>query len=355
MKRSLALLAISLLLLPSFAFAQDAAGRQVEATVERVDRAYVDERGFPQAELSVRDDTGISYRVSTADSASTGLQFSLEPGDRVSLEIVTGPDGTETTYLNDAVRTRGLRWVLLAFVVVTLAVGLTRGLRALVGLALTLGILFGFLLPAILGGMDAVLATVLASLVILAANMHLTHGWTRGTLVAFASAAVGLAFAWVFGSWFVSLGFLSGLTSDEASFLYIEHLNVGVDMTGILLAGVILGAVGALDDIAIAQGEVVAELREANPSLGKRELFSRAMRVGRHHIASIANTLVLAYAGAALPTLLLFWAVSSVSIGEFLNTEAVAEEIVRTLAGTAALILTVPVSTWFAVTLDSRH
>lgn len=353
MKRFLLACLLAVLMTPWTASAQEAGSRSVRGIVERVG-TYADERGYPQANLEVVGEDGTTYRVDTGESASMGVHFDLSPGDRVTLEIVSNPDGTETTYFNDAVRTRSLLLIAVLFAVITIGIGLMRGLRALAGLAVTLAILFGLILPAVVAGHDAVLVTVAGSLVILAVNMHLTHGWRRETLIAFASTAVGLLLAWVFGAWFVSISFLSGVASDEAALLYVEHLNAAIDMSGILLAGILLGAVGALDDIAIAQGEIVAELRDANPKLDRKELFVRAMRVGRHHIASITNTLVLAYAGAALPTFLLFWALKSVSVGNFLNTEAVSEEIVRTLAGTAALVLTVPISTWFAVSLDRR-
>ena len=325
------------------------------AVVQSVERTYADDQGRPQAAFTAEGPDGATYRIDTADSLGSGLHYDLGVGDRVILERLESPDGTQTVYFNDVVRTRGL-WVIFAvFVVAVVAVGLMRGVMALVGLALTVGLLFGYIVPSILAGKDAVLVTVESSLLILAVNMHLTHGWKRQTLAAFASTALGVMAAWFFGSWFVDLAALSGLTSEEGSLLYLEHLNATVNTSGILLAGIILGATGALDDIAIAQSEVVSELREANPSLTKKELFVSAMRVGRHHIASIANTLVLAYAGAALPMFLIFWATRSLTIGDFLNTEAVSEEIVRTLAGTLALVLTVPLSTWFATSLDVPH
>ena len=355
MKRFFAILIICLIFVPSMTLAQDnSAGNRVTGIVESVMREYRDDRGFPQAEMRVNGYDGKTYEVDTGISANMGLHFALRPGNRVTLEILTNEDGSQSVYFNDAVRTRGIWWVALAFAIAIIAIGLTRGVRALIGLAVTVAVLFGYVLPAIISGSNAVTVSVIASLVILAFNMHLTHGWKRETWTAFASTAAGLVLAWAFGKWFISLTFLSGLVSEESAMLYLEHINVSVDMSGILLAGIIIGTTGALDDIAIAQGEVVAELRKANPSLSPKELFVRAMRVGRHHIASIANPLVLAYAGAALPTLLLFWAIQSVSVLDFLNTEAIAEEIVRTLAGTTALVLTVPISTWFAVSLDKR-
>ena len=121
-----------------------------------------------------------------------------------------------------------------------------------------------------------------------------------------------------------------------------------------ILGGIILGAVGVLDDIAITQQETVFEIGSADPSLDKKELFKRAMNVGRHHIASVINTLVLAYVGVALPLFLIFMMNDTISITRFLNEEFVAEEIIRTLAGTSALILTVPIATWFAILIRKR-
>ncbi|MEI6510505.1 MAG: YibE/F family protein [Candidatus Uhrbacteria bacterium] len=323
------------------------------AVVQSVDKAYSDENGRPQTSFTAEGYDGKTYRIDTSSSLGAGIHYPLNVGDRVVLERLDNPDGTQTVYFNDVVRTGGL-WIIFAvFSLAVVAVGLTRGIMALVGLALTVLLLFGYIVPSILAGKDAVLVTVESSLLILAVNMHLTHGWKRQTLAAFASTAIGVLIAWLFGGWFVHLAALSGLTSEEGSLLYLQNLDATVNTSGILLAGIILGATGALDDIAIAQSEVVSELREANPSLSKKELFVRAMRVGRHHIASIANTLVLAYAGAALPMFLLFWATRSLTIADFLNTEAVAEEVVRTLAGTIALVLTVPLSTWFATSLDA--
>jgi uncharacterized membrane protein len=354
-RRVLVLLLAFVFLLPaSAATAQETTSRVVRGVVERVEREYADDRGYPQIEMTVRVGDGTVYRVDTADSAAAGMTYDVDPGDRVSVALLQNQDGTETAYFNDAVRTSGLLWAAMAFAAITVCVGLSRGVRALAGLVVTLAILFGGALPGILAGHDPVTVTVLAGIVILAVNMVLTHGWTRETLSAFASASIGLALAWAFGCWLMPAAFLSGQTSDEASILYLEHLGPAADMAGILLAGIILGTVGALDDVAIAQGEIVAELREANQALSRRELFVRSIRVGRHHIASIANTLVLAYAGAALPTFLLFLALPSVTTVDFLNTEAVAEEVVRTLAGTAALILTVPISTWLAVSYGKR-
>jgi len=207
--------------------------------------------------------------------------------------------------------------------------------------------------PQILGGADPVFTVVLASIAILGVNMPLTHGLKKSTTVAFFSTVIGLAFVLLFSYLLVELGVLTGLGTEDATMLF-SGSGGALPPKGILLSGIILGAVGVLDDIAITQQEIVFEILVSNPSLTKKELFFRAMRIGRHHIASVVNTLVLAYVGVALPLFLIFMLADTVSITRFLNEEFVAEEIVRTVAGTMALVLTVPLSTWFAVLFKKR-
>ena len=164
--------------------------------------------------------------------------------------------------------------------------------------------------------------------------------------MALVSSLVGLGLVVLFTPIFLYVAQISGLASEEAALLFWELNGLQIP-SGILAAGIILATVGVLDDIAITQSEVVDELLLADPHVTRRQLFIRAMRVGRHHIASTVNTLVLVYVGTALPIFLLFMN-QSVGLIDFLNTELIAEEIVRTLAGTSALILTIPISTWLA-------
>lgn len=333
---------------PVPAFAQEQAAptesRDAEATVTRI----IDDRledGRRQMTFEA-EEGGETYRVDTASSYTEGLRYDIDPGDRVLLVLLPDGEGGYDAQLADVVRTRGLLLVFAAFAALTVAVGLVRGVLSLVGLTVTLGILFGLVLPHILAGTDPVVATALGGAGILAVNMHLSHGLNRRTFVAFLSTVLSLGLAVAFARLFAAWGRLSGMGTEEAVFLSWQ-MGSGWDVQGILLAGVILGAVGVLDDIAVTQTETVAELARANPSLSARELFLRAMRVGRHHIASTVNTLVLAYAGASLPLLLLFLH-SSVSYRLFANAEVVAEQLVQTLAGSAALVLAVPIATWMA-------
>lgn len=292
---------------------------------------------------------GERFEVNTAESYTEGLRYNIRTGDVVFLQVIRDVETGEVqaAFLADVRRIPALAWMTALFVILILAVGWVRGFSSLVGLLVTLAVLFLFVFPQILNGADPVLVTIIGSVVILGVNMHLSHGFNRSTLLAYGSTIVGLILVYIFGASFVSLADLSGLASEESILLFFHNQEI-VMPAGILLAGIILGAVGVLDDIAVTQGETVEELFKANPKLSRKELFTRAMRIGRHHIASTVNTLVLAYAGVAMPLFLLFIMTPEIDAVRFINEEPVAEEIVRTLAGTMALVLTVPIATAFA-------
>ncbi len=341
------------LLLPYSVHAQTAAGdvppqgssQNVQAVVTEVEKDWT-VNGKRQMIFDAKTQDGATYRVDTTQGYVEGLRYDVKEGTRVLLEVNSGDDGTQA-YLADVVRTDGLLVIFLAFCLLTVAVGYWRGFAALIGLGLTLGVLFGFVFPRILAGDNPLLITAAGGVVILAVNMHLSHGFSRRTFVAFLSTLGGFFLALIASVAFVRLAHLSGLASEEANFLF-WRFGSSTYPQGILLAAILLGALGVLDDITVTQTETVAELKHADPSLSAKELYVRAMRVGRHHIASTVNTLILAYVGASMPLFLLFLSTPGMTFTQFLNTEQVAEEIVRTLAGTAALVLTVPLSTWLA-------
>ncbi len=325
---------------------------EVQATILNLIEETV-EGGESKTIIEARTDGGDSYVIDSSDAYTDLEPYALKEGDLVMLQVVMDADGNETAYISDVVRTPMLLIILLIFVGVTLLVGWLRGLLAMIGLAVTIAVLFLFILPQILAGGDPVIITVIGAAMILIVNMHLAHGFNKQTLMALLATLIGLALVVAFAHLFVELARLTGLGSEEAALLSFTTVEI-VSFKGLLLAGIILGAVGVLDDIAIAQSETVAELREANPELDDKELFRRAMRIGRHHIASTVNTLVLAYAGVAMPLFLLFLVTNEIELARFLNEPIIAEEIVRTLAGTTALVLTVPIATWFATIAPRR-
>lgn len=346
----------SLVWLPALVLAQekpdDLTFRQVKGVITQFEEQSVDENGFNQSIFQVKGEDGVLYRVNTADSYVEGLRYDLSEGNKVILQILQNQDGTESAFLADVVRTGSLFWIGIFFAFLIMAIGLWRGLLALAGLVVTMAIIFGVLFPQILAGTDPLWATLAASVAILAINIPLCHGLSKITATAFLGTLGGLFSSVLFAKWFTNAVWLSGMANEDAVFLVWKTTEI--DPRGILLAAIILGAVGVFDDVAITQAESVFEIAKADSKLSARELYKRAMRIGRHHIASMINTLVLAYVAVSMPLFLLFMH-STAGWSDFLNTELVAEEIVRTLAGTSALILTVPLTTWLAAGIYKKR
>ncbi|MFD3325276.1 YibE/F family protein [Streptomyces sp. NPDC058701] len=236
------------------------------------------------------------------------------------------------------------------FAVSVVLVGRMRGLFALIALVVSFGVLTLFILPAILQGSNPLVVAIVGASAIMLIGLYMCHGLTARTSVAVLGTLVSLLLIGLLGSVFIDWAFLSGNTDDNTGL--IHGLYPDIDMSGLLLAGVIIGSLGVLDDVTVTQTSAVWELHQADPSMGSRSLYRAAIRIGRDHIASVVNTLVLAYAGAALPLLLLF-SIANSSMGSVANSELVAAEIVRTLVGSIGLVASVPVTTALAALVVS--
>ncbi|MFC5765475.1 YibE/F family protein [Actinacidiphila bryophytorum] len=247
---------------------------------------------------------------------------------------------------------RGFPLALLAgiFALAVIVVGRLRGLMALVALAVSFGVLTLFILPAILHGDDPLLVAVVGGSAIMLIALYMCHGVNARTSVAVIGTLCSLFLIGVLGSVFISWAHLTGNTSDETGL--IHSLYPGIQIKGVLLAGVIIGSLGVLDDVTVTQVAAVWELKDADPGAGPRKLYRAGMRIGRDHIASVVNTLVMAYAGAALPLLLLF-SIARSGVLQVAGSELVAEEIVRTLVGSIGLVASVPLTTALAALVVS--
>ncbi|WP_007027041.1 YibE/F family protein [Saccharomonospora iraqiensis] len=288
-----------------------------------------------------------------AGSATIAKMQPLEPGsprfaagDEVVLSYGGGDPLDGGSYqIKDFQRGVPLLALGALFVLAVLLLGRKRGLAALGSLGLSVAVLVLFVLPAILAGRDPLLVAIAAAGLIMFGTLYLTHGFTARTSVAVLGTLSSLTLIGVLATLFASAAALTGLDSDTTSL--IASLGHGVDARGLLLAGVVIGALGVLDDVTVTQASAVWELRRANPALGRRELYTAALRIGRDHVGSAVNTLVLAYAGAALPLLLLS-ALSDVGPATVLQSQDVAQEVVRTLAGSIGIVAAVPVTTLLA-------
>jgi hypothetical protein len=238
------------------------------------------------------------------EQSDAGTPTRLDVGDEVVLGYVAGAgDGFELSFA-DLERRRPLAVLALAFVVAVVALGRWKGVRALVGLALSLLVLTIFVLPAVLEGSDPLAVALVGSSAIALTALYLAHGLSARTTAAVLGTLLSLGLVGALAAVFVDLSRFTGLADEEATFLQVFAGQI--DLRGLLLGGVVIGALGVLDDVTVTQVSAVWELKHANPDLGFRELYGSAVRIGRDHIASTVNTLVLAYAGASLPLLLLF-------------------------------------------------
>jgi len=276
----------------------------------------------------------------------------VQTGDRVVLEYDVGPDG-ELFYITDFIRWPALLGLTLLFAVAAVAVGRWVGLRALVSMGISVLAIAGFIIPGIMAGKDPLLVCMIGSLLLMTASLYLVYGWTWKTHTALAGLTIGLVVTALLAVLFARLAHLTGFGSEEAGFL-VYLGQVEINLRGVLLGGIVVGAVGVLDDVAVGQASATFELRQANPQLRWAQLFRHSMVIGRDHIASMTNTLLLAYAGASLPLFLLM-ASLNIPLAQTLNRELIAEEIVRTLVGSLGLILAVPVTSLLAGLVAQKY
>ena len=295
--------------------------------------------------IAVRLDGGEPATIERQVAGDDAFAIAVEPGDEV---LVTAYEaGGETVYfIADRLRTFPL-WALGAvFAAAVVLVGRWRGVWSLVGLAASFLVIVRFIVPAILSGMNPLAATLIGASVIMTATLVLAHGATLKTGAALAGTVLSLLLAVLLATFAVDAAALTGLAGDQEATLRL--LSGGtIDARGVLLGGIIIGALGVLDDVTATQSSAVFELRRANPLLGAGELFARGLNVGRDHIASTVNTLVLAYAGAALP-LIVILSVQPEPLGLLISREQIATEIVRTLVGSIGIVAAVPITTAIA-------
>jgi uncharacterized membrane protein len=240
-------------------------------------------------------------------------------------------------------------WTL--FVVAVVALGRWQGVRALAALCVTGVVMVGFMFPSILDGNDPTSVALVTAAIIGLAALYLTHGVNERTTVALLGTFGALGLTAILSAVFSSAASFSGFSTEDA--YYLQVASAQVDVAGLVLAGIIIGSLGVLDDVTVTQVSAVWQLHRADPTAGVRQLYGRAVTIGRDHIASTVNTLVLAYAGASLPLLLLYTQAGR-SLGEVAQGEVVAVEIVRTLVGSIGLVAAVPVTTGLAALVITR-
>ena len=356
---ALAVLGSALFLWPRGELPKPANGGQADSTrfvpatltkVARVDCPEADPGVAGSVCIKVTARLADGRQVSFDTTDPTGGMF--RAGQRVSLAVTEQPGLPPSYLIQDLERGRPMLILVALFVGAVVAFGRWQGIRSLVGLGLSFVVIVGFVVPAILRGHSPVAVAVTGAMAIMLVSLYLSHGIGPKTTAAVVGTALALGLTAALSIAFVAAASLTGLASQEAQFA--SFAVGGLSLRGLLLAGIIIGGLGVLDDVTMSQASLVTELHQANPTAGMAALVAGALRVGRDHIAATVNTLFLAYAGAALPALILF-VTGQDSLGTVATTEIVAVEVVRALCGSVGLIAAVPLTTVLAALVATEE
>ncbi|MET4901715.1 YibE/F family protein [Paenarthrobacter sp. CC6] len=296
------------------------------------------DKGGSPVKVIINPDVAKSHRIKAGDKISY-LDLAASPGAAAS-------QTTPQYIFVDFVRTVPILLLAILYSVVVIAVARWRGLRALIGLVGAFAVLAGFVLPGLVEGKPPLLLALVGSTVIMIGMLYFAHGFSARTSTALLGTMFGLGITAVLAAWSTDAANLWGAGSSEASTL--SNISGNISISGIILCGLVISGLGVLNDVTIAQSSSVWELYELAPESSARKLFTSAMRIGRDHIASTVYTIAFAYAGAALPIMILVM-LHNRPLGEALTSAEMSEEVVRTLVGSVGLVLAIPVTTFLAV------
>lgn len=339
--------------MPIISFAQDTAIANQQGYFKgRVERIIgTKSESFPNSETQVVVQD-ILVRVVSGDHKGDLVEVTndfnpMEIGDTFWGQWVTTSTGITVFAVSDFERTGSLVFLIILFAIAVIILGKVQGLRSLGSLILSILAIVYILIPLLLKGVSPIPVTIFVGALVLFFAIFITHGFNRISAIAFGGTIIAVAVTSIFASFVTKLTHMTGFATHEAIYL---NFNTGgtLDFVGIFLASIIIGMLGVLDDISVTQVAVVRELYAVGGNISKKDLFTRALRVGKEHVSALVNTLVLAYVGVALPTIL-FFATATSPVGQIINSEAFAAEIVRTVLGSLGLIMTVPLTTWLAV------
>ena len=295
---------------------------------------------------------GIPMQIDYGKRQLRSDEYDLAVGDKVMVSISKTPQNEVNAYFVDFIRTTPIIWLTVIFAAAIIVISRWKGVGALLSMVFSLYIIIDYIIPHILIGEDPLRVSIIGSAILLGVTLYLTYGWTLKTHSSVISMILVLLLTGALSALFVVFSKLNG-TGDENVMFLMQELKTPINLRGLLLGGMIIGALGVLDDLVTTQASAVFELHHANPNFGFRALYNSAMRIGQDHVAATVNTLVLAYAGASLPMLLLF-SLARADYGYLINFAFIAEEVVRTLVGSLGLIAAVPITTVIAILFAQR-
>lgn len=351
-KLFLALLIVSILLggLTSWVTAQSEAPSKIKGYINSKESSTCEAFDGEEEDCIIFEVTNENEEkfeiIIPADDLGNPLFAKLNKGDQVFLRGYSIGDNEYSYIIDGPVRNIPLLFLTLVFVISTVIVGGIQGFGSLVGLGVSIAILFTVTTPMILNGSNPILAGYMGGLLVLIFSIFLSHGFNRKTIIALLSTIIGLFITSIITLIFINFTKLTGYGSEDAFFLMSQSKNQ-LNMTGVLFASIIIGGIGVIDDITVNQVSVIQEFLKTNPGMTWQQVYKKAMNVGKDHVAAMVNTLFLAYAGASMPIVMLLQA-NNLKFEDIINAEAFSEEIVRTLVSSTGLILIVPISTLFA-------
>ncbi len=281
------------------------------------------------------------------------LMPALQVGDQVMLVIGEDEQGDPVVDVADVIRERHLLWLVVAFVLLLVLIGGLKGLKSVVTLGLTVAAVLFLLIPAILRGADPVATTIGVCMLVTVATLGIVSGFNRKSLAAFIGTTGGVISAGLVARGVGIAARLTGIGDEDSQMLMYIPGDLVLNFQGLLFAGILLGALGAAMDVAVSMSSAMFELREHSPGLPPRGLLKSGMNIGRDIMGTMSNTLILAYTGGALHLLLLL-AAFDMPFLDIINRDVIASEVVRALAGSIGLLLTIPI-TALSVTALAEH
>jgi len=347
-----------LLFLPLISFGQEVQSDSFEIIKARVLEILSEEQRIIPGTNTI---SNLQYlKAEVLDSSKKGQiieiendLFDLGVGDKFFFSYISTPQGGELYSIRDIDRQNPIIFMVLLFISIVILFSGFQGVRSILSLAASFLVIIYILLPLVIKGYNPVWTSIFIGSLILFFAIYFTHGFNKRSSIAFGGTVLAVLFTGFLAKFSIDFTKLTGFFSDETVFL---NFNTGgtLDFQGLLLGSIIIGVLGVLDDIAVTQVSVVSELKSANSNLSKKDLYVKAIKVGKDHTSSLVNTLVLAYTSVSLPLLLLI-SQSDTSIFKVINSEVFSTEIVRTVVGSIGLILTVPITTILAVVFVGQN
>lgn len=310
---------------------------------DTLENDFFEENLLVTLELLTGEYKGQQFQVTHSLTGSFGYDILVNPGDKVLVTVEDFGEGAVEVYISEYLRDTYVYWVFAIFVALLILLGGFKGVKTVVTLVLTILLILKLLLPGLLAGYNPILLTILVSFIITLVTIIVVGGANTKSYAAIIGVLGGVFVAGIIAYVIGSKVRLTGLSSQEAMMLMYIPQGVNFDFRGLLFAGIIMGALGAVMDVGMSIASSMEEIKNANPTISTKALVMSGMNVGKDVMGTMANTLILAYTGSAIPLLLLFTAYQDPLV-KIINLDIIATEIVRAFTGSIGLILCIPLT-----------